>query len=75
MPSDDPFERFSEGREPAPDFVGIREEDLQLAASEVGIEDVRIVVRDGWFAFSSDVAPARLSVIVEGGVVRRAWWG
>ena len=46
-----------------------------MVASERGVHDLRVVVRDGWFAWSRDVVPNRLSVIMEGGEVQRAWWG
>jgi hypothetical protein len=39
------------------------------------VHEARIVARDGWFAWTPEVDPSRLSVIVEEGAVVRAWWG
>jgi hypothetical protein len=70
----DPFERYYVGQDPAHEYVGVREEDLEKVASEHGVHQVRVVVRDGWFGWSPHVVPCRLSVIVTDGKVERAWW-
>ena len=49
------YGRFYGGRHPAPEFVGVKEEELLQVASEHGVEDVRVAVRDGWFAWSDDL--------------------
>jgi hypothetical protein len=70
----DHFRRFLSGRDAAPEYLGLAEDGLHKAVAEHGVAEVR-VSRDGWFAWTADVVPTRLSVIVEGGRVTRAWWG
>lgn len=66
----DSFERLYAGRELAPEYPGVTEDDLDRLASERGVHDIRVVVRDGWFAWSPEVVGDRLSVIVN-----RRWAG
>jgi hypothetical protein len=66
---------FSSGRDPAPEYLGLAEDDVESAAAEQGVEELRVLARDGWFAWTPHVVSSRLSVIVESGQVTQAWWG
>lgn len=68
------LELFYEGKLPSPEYVGMTQEEAVSAARSARLE-VRIVAIDGWFAYASSVQEDRLNLIVEAGLVTRAWKG
>jgi hypothetical protein len=74
MESSDPVERWSVGRESAREFLGVADHDLEAFASDHGVNEVRVVMRDGWFSWSPQVVAGRVSVVIRDGAVTRAWW-
>jgi hypothetical protein len=69
------FREFFETRTIVPEYIGIPISQANRRAKELGVEDVRVVVVDGWFGYTSEVDNARLNFITRHDRVLRAWLG